>query len=163
MAGINGLALGFRSDANVRIYKFTALVKSTANTSNQQHRYAALPGASNAAGVLGVSVEHFVEPNYFVPEGTNPTTVTGTTPVLYDMEGRALTLQVNGVARCLAAGAVNQGDLLVIADAYGRVNNTANLSISAGTKVYPVGIAQNQTSDANDVVEVLLAFGQQVA
>jgi hypothetical protein len=158
MAGINGLALGFRSDANVRINKFTALVKSATNTSDQQHRYAALPGAANAPGVLGVTVEHFVEPNYFVPQGTDPTTVTGSTPTLYNMQGRALTLQVNGVARCIAAGAVNQGDVLVIADSKGRVNNTANLSITAGTKIYPVGIAQNKTQNANDIVEVLLNF-----
>src|SRR5436190_18580831 len=31
MAAINGLALGFRSDANVRVHKFTVMVKSTAN------------------------------------------------------------------------------------------------------------------------------------
>lgn len=163
MAGINGLALGFRSDANVRINKFSVLVKSTTNTSDQRHRYAALPGAANAAGVLGVLVDHFVEPNYFVPEGTSPTAVTGTTPTLYNMQGRAMTLQVNGVARCIAAGAVNQGDLLVIADTYGRVTNTSGASISAGSKAYAVGIAQNSTAAANDIVEVLLNFGQAIA
>ncbi|MGH9377167.1 MAG: hypothetical protein ACRD1I_00075 [Terriglobia bacterium] len=162
MAGINGLALGFRAQQNQRIYKFSALVKDTVDTTQNQ-LYAGLPAGPNAPGVLGVLTEHFVEPNYFVPQATNPTTVTGTTPVLYNLAGRGLALQVNGVARCIAAGAVNQGDLLVLADNYGRVNNTANLSISAGTKIYPVGMAQNSTQNQNDIVMVLLNFAQTVA
>jgi hypothetical protein len=172
MAGINGLTVAFRSGQNMRIAKFLALTKDVADTTQNQ-QYAKLPGVAvngnmasatpNAPGVLGVTIEHFVEPNYFVPQGTAPESFTGSTPTLYDVEGRGLTLQVNGIARCYAAGAVNQGDILVIADQYGRVNNTANLSISAGTKIYPVGIAQNTTAEADDVVEVLLAFGQMVA
>lgn len=162
MSGINGLTVAFRSGINQRIYKFTALVKDTADTTQNQ-QYATLPAGANAAGVLGVTVEHFVEPNYFVPQATDPTTVTGTAPTLYNLRGRGVTLQVNGIARCLAAGAVNQGDVLVVADQYGRVNNAANLTIAAGTKIYPVGVAQNSTQGANDVVEVLLNFAQQVA
>ncbi len=162
MAGINGLALAFRFKLNERVYKFTALVTDTTDTTQNQ-QFCTLPGASNAPGVMGVTIEHFVEPNYFVPQSTNPTTVTGTAPVLYSLVGRAIQLQVNGIARCIAAGAVNQGDLLVIADAFGRVNNTANLSIAAGTKIFPVGIAQNTTAAVNDIVEVLLQFGQMVA
>ncbi|HLI35496.1 MAG TPA: hypothetical protein VKW70_10655 [Terriglobia bacterium] len=157
MAGINGLTVGFRSGVNQRIAKFTVLVKDTADTSQSQ-QYATLPTAANAPGVLGVLTEHFVEPNYFAPQGTDPTTVTGAAPALYNLKGRGLTLQVNGIAKVYAAGAVNQGDVLVIADQYGRVNNVSNLSIAAGTKIYPVGIAQNSTQNANDVAEVLLNF-----
>src|SRR5579883_2947266 len=119
MAGVNGLTVGFRSGANQRIAKFSVLVKDTTETSQNQ-QYATLPGAANAPGVLGVLTEHFVEPNYFVPQSTDPTTVTGTTPTLYNLKGRGLTLQVNGIAKVYAAGAVNQGDVLVIADQYGR-------------------------------------------
>lgn len=162
MAGINGMSVGFRAQQNQRIYKFSALVKDTVDTTQNQ-QYAGLPAGANSPGVLGILTEHFVEPNYFVPQGTNPATVTGTTPVLYNLAGRGLALQVNGIARCIAAGAVNQGDVLVIADNYGRVNNTANLSISAGTKIYPVGVAQNTTQAQNDIVEVLLNFAQTVA
>ncbi len=157
MAGINGLTVAFRAQQNQRVYKFTALVKDTADTTQNQ-QYAGLPAAANAAGVLGISVEHFVEPNYFIAQGTDPTTITGTAPVLYNLKGRGITLQVNGIARCIAAGAVSQGDQVVIADVYGRVNNLANMSIAAGTKIYPVGIAQNSTQNANDIVEVVLNF-----
>jgi hypothetical protein len=172
MAGINGLTVAFRSGQNMRISKFLVLTKDTTDTTQNQ-QYAKLPGEAvngnmtsatpNAPGVLGVTIEHFVEPNYFVPQGTAPESFTGTTPTLYNLQGRGLTLQVNGIARCYAAGAVNQGDMLVIADQYGRVNNTANLSISSGTKIYTVGIAQNMTAAADDVVEVLLNFQQAVA
>jgi len=160
MAGINGLALGFRSDANVRVHKFTVMVKSTANTSTQKAQYAAVPAAQNAAGILGVLTEHFVEPNYFVPQGTNPTTVTGTGPTLYNLQNRGMTLQLNGAARCLAAGAINQGDTLIVADSYGRVQSLATSGIAAGTTVYPVGIAEHGVSNANDIVQVRLDFSQ---
>ncbi len=158
MAGpSNGLTLGFRADADVRIYKFTALVQSTANPSTQSQQFAALPAASNAPGVLGVTIEHFVEPNYFVPQGTNPTTVTGTPPTLYNLQNRGLTLQVNGVARCIAAGPINQGQLVNIADNYGRVKA---VNEAAGTTVYPVGMALHNVTNVNDVVQVELNFAQ---
>jgi hypothetical protein len=158
MAGVNnGLTLGFRADANVRINKFTALVQSTANPSTQSQQFAAVPAGANAPGVLGVTIEHFVEPNYFVPQGTNPATVTGTTPTLYNLQGRGLTLQLNGVARCLAAGPINQGQLVNIADNYGRVKA---VNEAAGTTVYPVGMALHNVTNVNDVVQVELNFAQ---
>ncbi len=153
MAGINGLAVGFRADANKRINKFAALVKSSSNTSTQQAKYAALPSGSNAAGFLGVLVDHFVEPNYFVAQGTVSTTVTGTAPTLYSLTGKGMTLQVNGVARGICATPVNQGDELIIADAYGRLQTN---DVSAGTVANVVGIAQHGTGAAEDVVEFLV-------
>ena len=153
MAGINGLAVGFRADANVRINKFVAMVKSTVNTSTRTARYAAVPAAANAQGFLGVLVDHFVEPNYFVQEGTVSTTVTGTTPTLYNMQGKGMTLQVNGKARFICASAVNQGDELIIADAYGRVQTN---NIATGTVANVVGIAEHSTSAAEDVVVALI-------
>ena len=156
-ASTNGLALGFRADANVRIYKFTALVQSVANPSTQSQQFAAVPTTSNAPGILGVTVEHFVEPNYFVPQGTNPTTVTGTPPTLYNLQNRGLTLQVNGVVRCIAAGPINQGQLVNIADQYGRVKA---VNETAGSTVYPVGMALHNGVNVNDTVQVELNFAQ---
>ncbi len=153
MAGIQGLVEGFRSDANVRINKFAALVKSTANTSTRTAKYAAVPTAANAAGFLGVLVDHFVEPNYFVPQGTVSTTVTGTTPTLYNLQGKAMSLQVNGKARFICASAVNQGDELIIADAFGRVQTN---NIAVGTVANVVAIAEHSTSAAEDIVEALV-------
>jgi hypothetical protein len=160
MAGINGLALGFRSDASVRVYKFTVLVKSLANTSTQKAQYAAIPAGQNASGVLGVLTEHFVEPNYFVAQGASSTTVTGTAPTLYNLANRGMTLQVNGVARCIAAGAINQGDMLIVADNYGRVQSLATAGLAAGATGYTVGVAQHNVTSPNDVVQVRLEFTQ---
>jgi hypothetical protein len=157
MAGINGLTLGFRADANVRINKYTVLVQSSANTSTQGQQYAAVPGGANAPGVLGVATEHFVEPNYFVPQGTDPAQVTGKAPTLYNLQGRSVSLQVTGVARCIAAGPISQGQLVNVADAYGRVKA---VSETTGTTVYPVGMALHNVSSLNDVVQVKLGFGQ---
>jgi len=158
MAGANnGLTLGFRADASVRVFKFSAMVQSTANTSTQSQQFAAVPGGPNAPGVLGVTIEHFVEPNFFVPQGTNPTTVTGTTPTLYNLENRGMTLQVNGVARCIAASPINQGQLVNIADNYGRVKA---VNEAAGTTVYPVGMALHNVVNVNDFVQVELNFAQ---
>ena len=153
MAGINGLAVGFRADANLRINKFVAMVKSSTNTSTRTAKYAAVPTGANAAGFLGTLVDHFVEPNYFVPEGTLSTTVTGTAPTLYNMQGKSMTLQVNGKARFICASAVNQGDELIIADAYGRVQTN---NISTGNVAYVVGIAEHATVSAEDIVEALV-------
>ncbi len=153
MAGIQGLVEGFRSDANVRINKFAALVKSTANTSTRTAKYAAVPTAANVAGFLGVLVDHFVEPNYFVPQGTVSTTVTGTTPTLYNLQGKAMSLQLNGKARFICASAVNQGDELIIADAFGRVQTN---NIAVGTVANVVAIAEHSTSAAEDIVEALV-------
>ncbi len=155
MAGLNGLVLAFKADANKRIAKFTVLVKSVTNTSDQRNRYAAVPAGTNAAGILGVTIEHFLEPNFFVKEGTDPSTVTGTTPVTYTLTGRPVALQVNGYARCTAAGVINEGDEVNVADAFGRLK-TVNEAV--GTQVFVVGIAQNNTLAANDIVEVLLSF-----
>ena len=153
MAGINGLTIGYRSDANVRINKFVAMVKSTGNTSTQQAKYVKVPTANNAAGFIGVLVDHFVEPNYFVPEGTVSTTVTGTTPTLYNLAGKGMTLQVNGHGRFICASAVAQGDELIIADASGRVQTN---NIAAGTVANVVGIAEHSTSAAEDIVVALI-------
>jgi len=170
MAGINGLAEGFRADNNLRINKFACLVKSNVNASTRVLKYAALPGAwsntptggpagtpqgqgANAQGFLGALIDHFVEPNYFVPQGTVSTTVTGTTPTLYNLQGKGMTLQVNGKARGICASAVNQGDELIIADQYGRLQTN---NIAAGNVAYVVGIAEHGTVSPEDIVEFLV-------
>ncbi len=156
MAGINGLTLGFRAGDNKRVTKFTAMVKDTTDTTQNQN-YAMLPAGANAGAVMGVTVDHVLEPNFFVAPGTDPTTLTGTAPTLYNLKNRGVTLQVNGVARCYAAGAINEGDLVNIADAFGRVKT---VNEAAGTTVFPVGTALSTAAAANDIILVLLNFAQ---
>jgi len=64
-----------------------------------------------------------------------------------------MTLQVNGVARGICASAVNQGDLLIIADSSGRLMTN---NVSVGTQANIVGIAQNTTGAAEDIVQFLI-------
>jgi hypothetical protein len=167
MAGLNGLVLGFKADANVRVHKFTVMVKSTANASPQTDWYAKVPAGANAAGILGVSVDHFVEPNYFVgqPVGTPgsgsnyPENVTGSTPATYNLAGKPIALQVNGVARCISGVAsIAQGDIIVIADAYGRVKPFTSSDFASGQKYSAVGYAQHAVSSVDAIVQVLLDF-----
>jgi len=167
MAGINGLTLGFRADANVRVYKFTVMTKAVATTVTQTEIYAAVPTAANAVP-LGVTLDHFTEPPpiYTIgqPSGTAgsgsnyPENVTGTVPTTYNLQGKQITLQVNGVARCISgqAGKISQGDILIVADAYGRVKTLAGLA--SGTYYYAVGRALNSVTGLDKIVEVLLDF-----
>lgn len=150
MAGIlDGRAYGFRAKQNKRIHKFTAVtIDTTDSTQNQE--YCDIPGGANVQ-CLGLVAEHFVEPNYFVPQGTDPTTVTGTTPTLYTLTARPVSVVTFGRARGIAAGAINEGDEVNIADSSGRLKT---VNETAGTLVYVVGIAQNSTANANDVVIV---------
>lgn len=167
MAGINGLTLGFRADANVRVYKFTVMTKSSVQTTTQTEIYAAVPSGANARP-LGVTVDHFTEPPplYTIGQpagspgaGTNyPENVTNTVPTTYNLQGQQITLQVNGVARCIngLASTINQGDVVIVADSYGRVKTLAGLA--SGTYYYAVGYAQNTVTHLDDIVLVALDF-----
>jgi len=158
MPNIQGNQLTFRLDANVRVAKYSALIKSTLNPSTFLNEFVALPTGPNQGPVIGVTAEHFFEPMFFFKQGTDPSTVTGTLPTLYNMQTRPVLCQIDGLGYVYAAGAVNQGDIVVVADAYGRVNNLANLGIGAGTMVFPVGVAQTLTAAANDIVLVRFDF-----
>jgi hypothetical protein len=152
----------------VQVAKFTALIGSSADTTSTTGAiYQALPTGSNQGPVKGVTIEHWLAPNTFYAEDTDPTTITGVTPPSpYQTflggtnTDNGPTVQISGQARCYAGagGTINDGDVVVIADAYGRVQNAANLSISGGTKIYPVGIARTKATAANDVLLVDLNF-----
>ena len=60
----------------------------------------------------------------------------------------------------LAAGAINQGDTLIVADNYGRVQSLSAAGLAAGTTGFTVGVAQHAVAAANDVVQVRLEFTQ---
>lgn len=167
MAGLDGLTRTYRLTTSVQVAKFTALIGSSADTTSTTGAiYAALPTGSNQGPVKGVTFEHWLAPNTFYQEDTDPSTITGVTPpspYATFLGGTSTdngpTLQINGQARCYAqGGTINDGDVVVIADAYGRVNSPANLSIAGGTKIYPVGIARTKATAINDVIFVDLSF-----
>ena len=166
MAGLNGLVKSFKSDANIRAFKYTVFVKSGALTSTQRDYFASLPAGVNAAGILGVLVEHFHEDNYFIrqPVGTAgagtyyPENITGTTPGSgWDLTYKPLSLLIDGEGYAIAGvAAVPQGDPLIIADAYGRVYGLSNwiaaTSPKPGDTYYALGYAQHGTSNLDDYI-----------
>ena len=167
MAGLDGHTRTYRLSTSVRVAKFTALIGDPTQTGTTTGAiYAAVPTAANQGPVKGVTLEHWLEPNTFYMEDTDPSTITGTTPsspyqnFLGGTTGQdnGPTVQYTGQARAYAAGVVKDGDIVVIADAYGRVNNATNLSIAAGTTLYPVVIARTSSAQINDVIFVDLNF-----
>lgn len=151
----NNFTRTVRMKQNKRIFKYTALVIDAAD-SNQQNIYADIPGAANATGFMGfLNDQHFIEPGglYFVPQGTNPTTVTGSVPGTYSLAGRNATIVNQGETFAIAAGVVAEGDLLAIADSSGRVNNMANLGLTISTANIVARALQPSTA-ANDLIRV---------
>ncbi len=143
--------LAFKLDANVRVVRGTAMVKSVTNSSNQSDQFAALPAGANGV-FIGAAAEDFFEPNFFYAAGTDPTTVTGTTPGgNYTLTKKPISVIRKGVFPLIASGVINQGDFVNIADAFGRVK-TVNEAV--GTVVTVVGQALHATAAANDLVYV---------
>lgn len=168
MAGIDGHVRTYRLNASVRVAKFTALIVDAADTTTVSGAlFAKVPTASNQGPVQGVTIEHWLEPNAFYQEDTDPSTITGTVPAppyASMLGGTGLqigpSLQISGQARCYAGAAavITAGQVVVVADAFGRIDSAVHLAIAGGTKVYPVGIARSNSAGANSVVLVELMF-----
>ncbi len=168
MAGLDGRTRTYRLTTSVQVAKFTALIGSSADTTTTTGAiYAALPTGSNQGPVKGVTLDHWLAPNTFYPEDTDPSTITGVTPpspyqtfLGGTSTDNGPTVQYTGQARCYAGagGTIHDGDIVVIADAYGRVQNPTNLSIATGTTLYPVGIARSEATATNNVLYVDLNF-----
>lgn len=168
MSGIDGHTRTYRLSTSVRVAKFSALITDAADTTSLTGTlFAKVPTASNQGPVAGVTMEHWVEPNQFYQEDTDPSTITGTTPAspyasLLGGTGNDIgpALQISGQARCYltASGSITAGQLVLIADAFGRIDSAVHLAIANGTKIYPVGIARSAGATTNQVVLVDLVF-----
>jgi hypothetical protein len=168
MAGLDGLTRTYRLSTSVRVAKFSALISdSTDTTTTVGAIFAKVPTGSNSGPCVGVTLNHWVEPNQFYQEDTDPSTITGTTPAspYASMLGGTSndigpTVQYTGQARCYAASGatITAGQIVVIADVYGRIDSASHLAIAGGTKIYPVGIARTAASATNVVVLVELVF-----
>jgi hypothetical protein len=143
----------------------TALTLPVNNTSSQTKFYAALPTAQNQPCEC-VLVEDAVEPGYPLPStanpGSNPATglaVNGTTPNSpYDLRKRSFAAARHGRVFCIAYdGNILQGDLLIIADSYGRVQRAG--ALASGTQANIVGRALHPSTAQNDLVAVDLLLG----
>ncbi len=142
-------------DTNVRVVRGTALSTPTVNTSTQYDRWVGLPSAQNAV-FDGAAAEDFFETGYTYTSGTDPSTVTGTTPAApYNLQGKRISIALRGVLPMLAAGAISQGAPVIIADAFGRVQPASVLA--SGSNANVVGKAKTPASAVNDYVFVDIA------
>lgn len=141
-----------RLDTNVRVVRGTVMTPGTVNTSTQSDIYVALPSGANGV-FAGVAAEDFLETGYKFDSTVDPSTVTGTTPVLpYDLQGKRIPIVRRGRFPLIAAGSIADRSFVKIADHYGRV--TAVGGESSGTVVNVVGQALHPASAVNDIVEV---------
>jgi hypothetical protein len=142
-------------DTNVRVVRGTALSTPTVNTSTQFDRWVGLPSGQNAV-FEGVAAEDFVETGFSYVAGTDPSTVTGTTPAApYNLQGKRISAVLRGMFPMLAAGAITQGAPVIIADAFGRVQPASVLA--AGSNANVVGKAKTPAAAVNDYVYVDVA------
>lgn len=165
MPGLNGHTITLRLANNIRVAKYAVLVTDPTDTT-QQFWYCQQPVAKASAPWLvapaGVAIQNLVEPNYFPGQDPDPATVTGSTPTLpyvlggtgAQQPGPGITLQYTGLARVQAdgSGTIQDGDIVVVADQYGRVNTPANLAIVGGTYAFQVGIARGKATAINQVL-----------
>ena len=98
--------------------------------------YCALPSAANAGKILGVTVTSQTE------------------------AGRALSVRKAGTAEVTAAGVINVGDPVNIADNTGRVKA---VSEAGGTKVQCLGFAETPAAGAGDIIEVFISIHERTA
>jgi hypothetical protein len=56
------------------------------------------------------------------------------------------------------SASIKQGDIMVIADAYGRVKPFTSSDFGSGQPYYAVGYAQHDVSSVDAIVQVLLDF-----
>jgi len=146
--------IAVRLDANVRLVRGTVLGPGTVNTSTQSDVYAAIPAAANGK-ILGVTSEDFFETGFKFDATVDPSTVIGTTPAPpYNLLAKRVGLVRKGRFPCIAASAIALGDVVNIADAFGRVKT---VSEAVGTLINALGIALTPASAANDIVEVDVA------
>jgi hypothetical protein len=174
MAGARGWTETYRLSTNVRVAKYTALAADAVDTT-QTALFAKQPAAASPwlTQCVGVTILNFFEPNFFAQQDTDPSTITGTTPVTpYVLGGTGLlengpflTVQNAGIARCYAASAssITSGSLVVVADQFGRVATPAAVGVAAGVKVFPVGTAMTGSTAINTVLLVNVNVQQTVA
>ncbi len=94
-----------------------------------------LPAAANAGKVLGVTM--FSQPN----------------------QGRNVTVRKAGIARCVAAGAINIGDPVNVAGTSGKVKAVDE---TTGTHVNCIGFTETAATAEDDLIDVFLSFHERI-
>ncbi len=154
MSSEQTLKKSYRLDANVELGKFTVVVTSSTNFADG----CGVPSGANTGPILGVAqnsvipsgVSDYSSGQYNIVSGTawpsNSIPAAG--------QGEEIQVIRHGISRCVAAGSINRGDELNVADSQGRVKT---VNETAGTLVYVLGFAEDAASNAGDVIRVLVS------
>ncbi|MCD6384204.1 DUF2190 family protein [Candidatus Sumerlaeota bacterium] len=94
-----------------------------------------------------------------LPSAANDGKILGVTLFSQENKGRNVTVRKAGIARCVAAGAINLGDPVNIADSSGKVKA---INESSGTHINCVGFAETSASADGDIIEVFLSFHERI-
>jgi hypothetical protein len=138
----------------IMVGKFSAVVVDTSVYDNGF----ALPGGQNVGQILGIVQEGVVP---FGASDYNDGVYSGISQAAWPAnlaptsgQGMTRTVIVSGRSQANAAGAINRGDWLIIADNLGRVASIGTLAIPPGTKVFVVGRADQAAVNPNDVIDI---------
>ena len=153
MSSEQTLKKSYRLDANVELGKFTVVIQASTNFADG----CAVPGAANAAGILGVAQNSIIPSGTADYSGGQYNIVSGTAwPAnAIPAQGQGEEVQVIrlGISRCVAASAISRGDEVNVADNQGRIKTASE---TAGTLVHILGVAEDAASVAGDVIRVLV-------
>ena len=94
-----------------------------------------------------------------LPSSANAGKILGVTIFSQPYSDRSVTVRKAGIARVVAAGAINFGDPVNIADSSGKVKAVNEPS---GTLVHILGFAETSASSDGDIVEVFISIHDRV-
>lgn len=140
----------------VQCGKFAAVVATQANFTDGF----SLPGAQNAANVLGIVQEGVVPDGFSEYSGGSYAGVSNAAWPANALPANGLGMKKSimrqGVSKAVAAGAINRGDALVVADNQGRVASIVTLALAGGTQINVVGFAEEPAVNPNDVLRIFV-------
>ncbi len=94
-----------------------------------------------------------------LPASANADNILGVTLFAQPQQGRCISVRKAGIARCVAAGAIDFGAPVNIADNTGKVKA---INETSGSLINCVGFAETAASADGDIVEVFLAFHERL-
>ena len=90
-----------------------------------------------------------------LPAAANAGKLLGITTTSQPVQNAAVSVRKAGIAEVVAAGIINPGDPVNIADTQGRIKA---INETPGTKVQCLGFAETSATSAGDIVEVFIAI-----
>lgn len=153
------LTKAYRLTTSIEVGKLTALVVDSSAYADGIR----VPTGANDGPVAGVARESILPDNVQDYSGGTYNIVSGTAwpanSYPTSSKGLRVSTVIEGIIRCVAAGAITRGAEVNIADNQGRIKAVSEV---AGTLVYFVGEALDAASAVNDVIRVRVKPGRRI-